>query len=61
MRRENIDSVLGSYEVNQVFKTVNPLTPKVINMQLLSMISYTIQQTGNENTQTYQMEVAIFI
>ena len=29
-------------------------------MQLLPMILYTIQRTGNENTQTYQMEVAIF-
>ena len=34
---------------------------EVINMQLLPIISNIIQQAGNENTQTYKLEVVIWI
>ena len=43
---------------------VNTLTlklPKVINMKLLPIIPYIIQQTGNENIQAYQVKAVIFI
>ena len=39
----------------------NPITPEVINMLLLPLYPYIIQQTGNENTPTYEVEVVILI
>ena len=35
--------------------------PEVINMKLLLQYPYIIQQTGDENTQTYQVEVVNLI
>ena len=46
------------------YAILNSLTlklPEVINMKLLSIISIQIQQTGNENVQTYQVKAAILI
>ena len=35
--------------------------PEVIKTQLFPMIQYIIQQTGNEKTQTYQLDAVILI
>ena len=35
--------------------------PKVIDMNLLPITPYIIQQTGDEDTQTYQVKAAILI
>ena len=44
----------GSYTVGvSLLQSFNPLPHKVIEMQLLLIISNIIQQTGNENTLTY--------
>ena len=46
------------------YAILNSLTlwlPEVINMKLLPIISIQIQQTGNENVQTYQVKAAILI
>ena len=44
-----------------ISKTLNPLTPEVINIKLIYIIPYIIQQTGNENIQTYRVEAAFLI
>ena len=42
-------------------KLFNPLTPEVINIKLLPQKPYILQQTGDENIQTHQVEAAILI
>ena len=44
-----------------VVSLLTPLLPQVIKKKLLPIISYIIQETGNENTQTYRVEVVILV
>ena len=44
-----------------ILNSLTPYLPEVINMKLLPIISIQIQQTGNENVQTYQVKAAVLI
>ena len=53
-------SLFGDHFLNS--HDFNPLNPStVINVNLLPKYSCIIQQTDNENTQTYQVEATILI